>query len=247
MTSTELEERARLDTRDARIRSTYDPPLPDINASTLATDVDFPSPSPNIPLPPAVPTQAPPSALRPTFRFAGSTGPSGPRRSSRSTKGTWSSTRLSEEQAQERLPTDYVDKVFLSSVLDSSLSHTDSLLAYQADLHTDFSSGEVHCADPRAYLAKTKKKHDADNPTYHDAMSGDHSAEYQKAMCVEIKQLISQNTWNAIDRDSVPKTADGKPRPMGLQIETITRRISIKIQGKVLCQRRHAKGRHRLF
>ena len=118
MTSTELEERARLDTRDARIKSTYDPPLPDSNASTLATDVDFPSPSPTIPLPPAVPTPAPPSAFRPTTRFAGPNSPSGPRRSSRSIKGTWSSTRLSEEQAQERLPTDYVDKVFLSSVLD---------------------------------------------------------------------------------------------------------------------------------
>ena len=174
MTPSELEERARLDTHDARIRSTYtsestalEEPFPD-----LAQDVDFPSSSTSPSSPPtANPVQSTaPSGDRKT-RFAS---PAGPRRSARSNKGSWSSTRLSEEQA-----TEYVDKVFLSSVLDKSMSHTDSLLSYQADLHTDFATGEVHCNDPRAYLAKTKKKkYDADNPSYHDAMTGEHAKEY---------------------------------------------------------------------
>jgi len=199
MTSTELEERARLDTCNARIRSTYNVDTPSDSAETLfpklAVDSDFPSQTTNVPGNPVLPpSPALPSALRST-RFADSPGP---RCSTCSTKGQWSSTRLAEEEAQAHL--------------DTSLSHADSLLAYQTDLHTDFSSGEVQCSNPRAYLAKTKKKHDADNPSYHDAMSGDHVREYQKAMCVEIKQLISQNTWNPIDRASIPKTADGKPR-----------------------------------
>jgi len=212
-TSTELEERARLDTCDARIRSAYNVDTPSDSAEklfpNLAVDSDFPSPTTNVPVASVLPpSPALPLALRST-RFADSPGP---RRSTRANKGQWSSTRLAEEQAH--YATDYVDKIFLSSVLDTSLSHADSLLAYQADLHTDFSFGEVQCSDPRAYLAKTKKKHDADNPSYHDAMSGDNAREYQKAMCVEIKQLISQNTWNPIDRASIPKTADGKPRPV---------------------------------
>ena len=33
-------------------------------------------------------------------------------------------------------------------------------------------------------------------------------------MCVEIKQLISQNTWTPVDRASIPTTSDGKPRPV---------------------------------
>ena len=75
------------------------------------------------------------------------------------------------------------------------MSHMDSLLSYPADLHMDFATGEVQCNDPRAYLTKTKKKkYDADNLSYHDAMTGEHAKEHQKAMCVEIKQLISQNT-----------------------------------------------------
>lgn len=45
---------------------------------------------------------------------------------------------------------------------------------------------QVHCSDPHAYLAKTKKKKKNDaadkNPTYHDAAmmtgGGEHSAEY---------------------------------------------------------------------
>ena len=56
-------------------------------------------------------------------------------------------------------------------------------------MNTDFATGEVQCNDPCAYLAKTKKKYGADNLSYHDVMTGEHAKEYQKAMCVEIKQL----------------------------------------------------------
>ena len=194
-----------MDTHDARIRSTYtsestalEEPFP-----ALAQDVDFPTSEESLT---ANPVQ---STAPKIISFAS---PASPCCSARSKKGSWSSTCLSEEQA-----TEYVEKVFLSSVLDTSISYTDSLLSYQADLHTDFATGEVvQCNDPRTYLAKTKKKkYDADNPSYHDAMTGEHAKEYQKAMCVEIKQLISQNTWTPVDRASIPATSDdGKPRPI---------------------------------
>ena len=202
MTPLELEERTRLDTRNAKIRSTY------ASASTVSEEPSS-EPLPDL----AQHVNLPPSEESSTAIQSPAPQPvssAGPRRSTRSNKGLWSSTRLSEEQA-----TEYVDKVFLSSVLDETMSHTDSLLSYQADLHTDFATGEVQCNDPRAYLAKTKKKkYDADNPSYHDAMTGEHAKEYQKAMCVEIKQLISQNTWTPVDRASIPTTSDGKPCPV---------------------------------
>ena len=81
-------------------------------------------------------------------------------------------------------------------------------------MNTDFATGEVQCNDPCAYLAKTKKKYDADNLSYHDVMTGEHAKEYQKAMCVEIKQLSSQNAWKPVDRASIPTTSNGKPCPL---------------------------------
>ena len=41
---------------------------------------------------------------------------------------------------------------------------------------------------------------------------GEHSAEYQDAMCKEIRQLILQTTWKPVNRLELPKTADGKYR-----------------------------------
>ena len=215
MTPLELEERERLAIRTNRIRESFTPPeepsaiptappsaRPTVSFAQAVTGSNLPVSSPRAPAP--VPSTNPTSVS--------SQLPPAPalRRSSRSTKGKWTSKRLSEEQAN--YTTEYVD-VFLSSVLDDSKSNADKELSYRAELETDFRTGEVHCTDPRAYLAKTKKKkHDADNPTYHDAMTGAHSTEYQDAMCKEIKQLILQNTWKPVNRSDLPKTSDGKYR-----------------------------------
>ena len=101
---------------------------------------------------------------------------------------------------------------FLSRVLDESKSYQDSALAYHAELFTDFDTGESHCEDPRAYAASTKKPNDPDNPSYHEALTGENRHDYEKAMRKEIQQLILQNTWKMVHRSKVPKTKDGKRR-----------------------------------
>ena len=52
------------------------------------------------------------------------------------------------------------------------------------------------------YAAKTRRKDNPDSPTFHQAIHGENSEEYVKAMQIEIATLILQHTW-----DSVPRTA----------------------------------------
>ena len=99
-----------------------------------------------------------------------------PRRSSRVNKGVFSSDR-------------FINQVFLSSLEDSSQSYTESQLAYQADILTDLQTGEIYCTNPRVYAAKLKL-HDPDTPTYHEALTENHSHTYEEAMKIEIRQLI---------------------------------------------------------
>ena len=70
--------------------------------------------------------------------------------------------------------TDYVDQVFCTSISNPLHDHHTLQLAYTAELDADFDTGELHCTDPCAYLAKTKKKkYDSDNPSYQDALTGE--------------------------------------------------------------------------
>jgi len=102
--------------------------------------------------------------------------------------------------------------VFCSSILDSSLSFQDQILAYHAALETDFDSGLSNISDPRAYAASHRLK-DPDNPSWYEAMNGDAADAYMAAMVKEIKQLEKQKTWIRVDRDSIPvDPSTGKPR-----------------------------------
>ena len=47
---------------------------------------------------------------------------------------------------------------------------------------------------------KTKSKNDADLPNYHEAMTGEHSEEFKKAMDSELEGLIKRNTWSLVPR-----------------------------------------------
>ena len=104
-------------------------------------------------------------------------------------------------------------QAMISSVIDPSRTPYESDLAYYADMTTDFSTGDVHCIDPRAYAAK-HKVHDPDMPSYTEALTGTHSEEYIAAMKKEISQLIKQKTWNPMFRKDVPPTQAGKRRPI---------------------------------
>ena len=120
-----------------------------------------------------------------------------PRRSTRASKGLYTSTK-------------FQDEVYCAS-LDPSLSPQDEILAYQAAVETDVVTGLYNCSDPRAYAASHKLK-DPDTPSIFDALHGDDKEEYREAMKKEITQLLKQKTWERIPRDQVPPKKDGTRR-----------------------------------
>jgi hypothetical protein len=68
-------------------------------------------------------------------------------------------------------------------------------LAYSTELLTCFDTGVHNITDPRVYAAKTRRKDDPDFTTFHQAIHGENSEEYIKAMQIEIATLILQRTW----------------------------------------------------
>ena len=77
-------------------------------------------------------------------------------------------------------------------------------LAYTAELEIDWNSGEIHCAEPRAYAAKFKV-YNEDNPSFNMALSGENAHEWQRAMIEEIKGILKQKTWVNVKCSDVPK------------------------------------------
>ena len=227
MSPAELEEHDRRQARLAAIRPTfqYKEPLypggattstPQPGGATTSTPQPAPTGVPK-PSPTATPTSTTPSTSAPTPSSSSppstlpASSPSTPvvppspaqqpqlRRSNRASKGQFTSTR-------------YIDECYhLNNVVYAHPTYTDSILAYQADLHTDLHTGEVNCNDPRLYVAKTKGS-DPDYPSFAEATQGEHSKEYIEAMMKEIKQLIKQSTWESVLRKDVPPTPDGKRR-----------------------------------
>ena len=122
----------------------------------------------------------------------------GPRRSARSNKGIFSSTR-------------YINEVFLSSVEHiQAMDASDAILAYHAELQTDMVTSQPNITDPRIYNAKfNKKKLDPDSPTFHQAMSGDEADKYIEAMKEEVTNLKRMNTWVLVDRQAHMKVLKG--------------------------------------
>ena len=47
-------------------------------------------------------------------------------------------------------------------------------------------------------LKAAKKTKDPDPPNHHEAMTGEHREEFEKAMVKEIKELEERGTWQAI-------------------------------------------------
>jgi hypothetical protein len=208
LTPHELEEKRRSLYRQSRIRSSYiepsssplvttDEPMASVHDTSsseepLASDsavlpsVDesnLPAPvTPEASLPPLSDRQSPPGQPSPAPAL---------RRSLRSTKGTFQSTK-------------YIDEIYHSSIANDIRDHQDIELAYYANLHTDLDTGDINYFEPHAFAAKVKK-HDPDNPTYTEAMSGDDAQHYIEAMQQEIMALLQQRTWTRVDRRSVPK------------------------------------------
>ena len=55
----------------------------------------------------------------------------------------------------------------------------------------------------REYYALKTQSNDPDTPTYTEALSGENSEEYFKAMDDEIKSPMRRNTWEIFSRKSV--------------------------------------------
>ena len=151
---------------------------------TAATPIDIslpapayapsPSTSPELKIPP---NPAPSSSLlRPSIW-----------RSTRANRGTWTNTR-------------YQDELFHSSILDTSLSYQDDILAYNESIKTNVQTGFLNRNDNRAYVAS--KKNDPDNPSWNEAMYGNEPEYYTAATKKEIAQLANQETWERLNRMS---------------------------------------------
>lgn len=71
-------------------------------------------------------------------------------------------------------------------------------IARQEHMHQDPATGEWDCFDPLMLMTKADAE---DNPRWHEAMNGPHAEEFLKACDVECNQLLSQGTWDVVDRE----------------------------------------------
>jgi hypothetical protein len=68
-------------------------------------------------------------------------------------------------------------------------------MSYWSKLQTDWDEGTVDILDPRVYAGK--KTLDADNPSFHEAMHGDHQEQYLEAGKIEVEPLLQQRIWKS--------------------------------------------------
>ena len=128
--------------------------------------------------------------------------------------------------------TEFVGESYLASVSPSiPPSSTTANLAYTAELETDFDSGEIQCADPRAYAAKFKT-YNADNPSFNIAISGKHAHEWQKAMVMEVKGILKKKTWTSIPRKDVPKDTPVLPGTWAFKLKRLPDGSPLKFKAK---------------
>ena len=134
----------------------------------------------------------------PNASTEGDNSPNTLRRSSRSNKGKFTSTR-------------YINEGFLAAVTPlNDLRDNFTALCYQAELETDMETFESNITDPRVYAAKyTKKQYDPDTPTFHQAMAGDDADKYIEAIKEEITNLQQMKTWDLVDCEPTMKVLKG--------------------------------------
>jgi hypothetical protein len=75
-------------------------------------------------------------------------------------------------------------------------------MAYLSELKTDRDEVKLNISDPIVYAAK--KTRDADNPSCHEAMHGDHQEQNLEIMRIEVASLLQQRTWKSTLRSEAP-------------------------------------------
>ena len=99
---------------------------------------------------------------------------------------------MAEWDAEKYMDTSSMFHMRESYVLKSQSQNPDAL---QPGYAINVSYERILCyQDPR---------HDPDTPTYMEALSGDKSEEYFKAMDYEIQILMRRDTWEIVSRESV--------------------------------------------
>jgi hypothetical protein len=238
LTPHELEEKRRATYRQSQIRSSFiDSTVAAASAAPLEEPVPGESPSspPSLEEPSELPS-APfvtaseeslptvQSALPEVTATVESTQRNSPslRRSQRSTKGTFQSTK-------------YIDEVYHSSLSHNIRDHNDTELAYHADLHTDLDTGDLNYFEPHAFAAKIKR-HDPDNPTYMEAMSGNDAQHYIEAMQQEILALLQQRTWTRVNRKDVPATQKILKGTWAFKLKRLPDGTPLKYKARYCCR-----------
>lgn len=95
-----------------------------------------------------------------------------------------------------------------SSLLSQHMIH---LRALGTDPHAGFQESFHPCATQSELALKAKKTSDPDLPSIREALTGNHSAEFFKAMDSKIKSLESMGTWEMTERRNL--TSDTKVIP----------------------------------
>jgi len=100
----------------------------------------------------------------------------------------------------------------LSSGNDWSLRSWDEINSLLTDMDDPSWDSTPISMKPSLFVAKKKRKvPDPDTPNYTEAMSGEDSESYWRAMNDEIKSLVKRDTWEAVSRSEVPDGEDVVP------------------------------------
>ena len=83
---------------------------------------------------------------------------------------------------QDKIYVPHRDQAFLYTLTSLTQYETDISLAYHHDLNSEYDTGIIYCSDPRAFIDKTWRKSNTENPSYDKAMIGPHAREYKIAI-----------------------------------------------------------------
>ena len=74
------------------------------------------------------------------------------------------------------------DKYFIATLPVPTQYENNISLEYLDGINTDYDTGIIYCSDPRAFIDKTWRKSNTENPSYDKAMIGPHAREYKIAI-----------------------------------------------------------------